>query len=369
MHTPADPPPAEAPTDAPAEAPVKVTAYAAPFAGAPLERTVIEHRPLGGRDVLIEVAYCGICHSDIHQSRDEWGGALYPMVPGHEIAGTVTAAGPEASLHRVGDRVGVGCFVDSCRTCANCRAGLQQYCLDTPVGTYNDTDYEGRPTYGGYATHLVVDERYVLRVPDAVDLREAAPLLCAGVTPYSVLRHWQAGPGTRFAVVGLGGVGHMAVQLAHALGARTTVLSHTPAKEEDALRLGADHFHTTADPAVFEALAGSFDLILHTVPVTVPLDACLALLRTDGTLVTVGSPPLEQPMNVFSLINLRKSMAGSLAGGIGQTQELLDFCAQHGLRPRIEVIPATRINEAYERVVAGDVRYRFVIDGSTYGTD
>ncbi|MFI2608300.1 NAD(P)-dependent alcohol dehydrogenase [Kitasatospora sp. NPDC018619] len=342
-----------------------VTAWAAPAPKAPLERTTIERRAVGEHDVLIDIAFAGICHSDIHQAREGWGEAIFPMVPGHEIAGVVAEVGPGVTGFAVGDRVGVGCMVDSCRTCDNCRAGLEQYCAEGPVWTYNDTGRDGRPTYGGYAKTVVVDENYVVRVPDALPLDRAAPLLCAGITTYSPLRHWKAGPGKRVAVVGLGGLGHMGVQLAHAMGAEVTVLSQSLRKREDGLRLGADHYHATADPATFRDLARSFDLILNTVSAPIDFAAYFSLLRTDGAMVNVGLPEEPLLVDVRALGGHRRSMSSSGIGGIAETQEMLDFCAEHGVAAEIEVIGAEGINEAYERVLASDVRFRFVIDNST----
>ncbi|WP_059013124.1 NAD(P)-dependent alcohol dehydrogenase [Streptomyces specialis] len=342
-----------------------VPAYAAPAAKAPLERTTIPRRAVGEHDVLIEIRYAGICHSDIHQARDEWGGALFPMVPGHEIAGVVTRTGSAVTRHAVGDRVGVGCLVDSCRTCAQCRAGQEQYCLNGATLTYNGLDKAGERTYGGYSTHIVVDENFVVGIPDGLALDVAAPLLCAGITLYSPLAHWQAGPGKKVAVVGLGGLGHMGVKIAHAMGAEVTVLSQSRRKEADGRRLGADHFHATGDPATFEKLSGTFDLIVNTVSANLDMDAYLGLLGVGGTLINVGAPENPVPVGMFSLIGGRKSLAGSMIGGIAETREMLDFCAAHGIGAEIEVIPAERVNEAYERVLAGDVRYRFVIDAAT----
>jgi len=342
-----------------------VSAYAVPTAKAPLERTTIERRPVGEHDILIEIRYSGICHSDIHQAREGWGEAIFPMVPGHEIAGVVVEAGAAVTRYAVGDRVGVGCFVDSCRECEYCKQGLEQYCVNGAVQTYNSLGKDGEPTYGGYSTHLVVDENYAVRIPEGLSLDVAAPLLCAGITTYSPLRHWQAGPGKQVAVVGLGGLGHMAVKIAHALGAEVTVLSQSLRKKDDGLALGADHYHATSDPKTFEELAGRFDLILSTVSAPLDLDAYLGLLRTDGTLVNVGAPEEPVSLNLFSLITQRRSLAGSMIGGIPETQEMLDFCAEHGLGAEIELIRADQINEAYERVLASDVRYRFVIDAST----
>ncbi|MFD8864731.1 NAD(P)-dependent alcohol dehydrogenase [Streptomyces sp. NPDC059590] len=339
-----------------------VTAYAAPAPKAPLERTTIERRPVGEHDILIEIAYAGICHSDIHQAREEWGTALFPMVPGHEIAGVVTEVGSGVTKYAVGDRVGVGCFVDSCRECENCLAGEEQFCLKGEVATYNGKEYDGSPTYGGYSTHIVVDENYAVRIPDGLSLDVAAPLLCAGITLYSPLDHWNAGPGKKVAIVGLGGLGHMGVKIAHAMGAEVTVLSQSLRKKDDGLHLGADHFYATSDESTFAELAGSFDLIINTVSANIPLDAYLSLLKRDGTMVHVGGPEFPSSFHQFSLIMGRKSMAGSKIGGIRQTQEMLDFCAGHGFGAEIEVITADQINEAYERVVSSDVRYRFVID-------
>ncbi|MFP1628415.1 NAD(P)-dependent alcohol dehydrogenase [Streptomyces sp. 5K101] len=342
-----------------------VPAYAAPAAGAPLERTTIPRRPVGEHDVLIEIKYAGICHSDIHQAHDGWGQGIYPMVPGHEIAGVVTEVGPGVTRFAVGDRVGVGCFVDSCRECVYCRQGLEQYCTQGGTATYNALDKNGEPTYGGYSTHIVVDENYTVRIPEGLSLDEAAPLLCAGITLYSPLRHWNAGPGKKVAIVGLGGLGHMGVKIAHALGAEVTVLSQTLRKKDDGLALGADHYYATSDDATFEALAGTFDLIVSTVSAPLPFDEYLSLLKTDGALVNVGAPEEPVSLNLFSVIGGRKTLAGSMIGGIRETQEMLDFCAEHGFGAEIELIRADQINEAYERVLASDVRYRFVIDTAT----
>ncbi|KSU52544.1 MULTISPECIES: NAD(P)-dependent alcohol dehydrogenase [unclassified Gordonia (in: high G+C Gram-positive bacteria)] len=345
--------------------PTTVNAYIAPAADRPLEPTTIERRDLGPNDVSIDIAFAGICHSDIHTARDEWGGTRFPVVPGHEIAGTVAAVGEGVTRYAVGDRVGVGCFVDSCRECEPCRLGEEQYCERGNVGTYNAVGRDGSPTHGGYSTSIVVDENYVLRIPDGIALDEAAPLLCAGITLYSPLRHWGAGPGKKVAIVGLGGLGHVGVKIAHALGAEVTVLSQSLKKMEDGLRLGADHYHATSDPQTFRELRSTFDLILNTVSANLPIGKYLGMLALDGTLVELGLPehPIEVPAG--ALIGKRRSFAGSMIGGIAQTQEMLDFCAEHGIGAEIEVISADRINEAYDRVVASDVRYRFVIDTST----
>ncbi|CAM5308040.1 NAD(P)-dependent alcohol dehydrogenase [Streptomyces californicus] len=342
-----------------------VAAYAAPRAKAPLERTTIERRPVGEFDVLIDIKFAGICHSDIHQARDGWGEGIFPMVPGHEIAGIVAETGPGVTAFKVGDRVGVGCMVDSCGQCDACRAGREQHCAEGNTQTYNALDRSGEPTYGGYSTHIVVRDAFVVSIPEGIALDEAAPLLCAGITTYSPLKRWGVGPGKKVAVVGLGGLGHMAVKIAHTLGAEVTVLSQTLRKKEDGLKLGADHYYATGDPATFEELAGTFDVILSTVSAPLDFGAYLGLLRTDGTLVNVGAPEEPISLNLFSLIGGDKAIAGSMIGGIGETQEMLDFCAAHGLGAEIEVIEASRVNEAYERVLASDVRYRFVIDAAT----
>ncbi|KRF14813.1 NAD(P)-dependent alcohol dehydrogenase [Nocardioides sp. Soil796] len=345
---------------------VTVNAYAARSATGGLVPTTIERRDLGPYDVLIEVKYAGICHSDIHTVRGDWGPQPYPLVPGHEIAGIVTEVGSAVTAHAVGDRVGVGCMVNSCGECANCRAGEEQYCLAGNTGTYGIVDRDGTITQGGYSTHVVVTEKFVLRIPDGLDLDVAAPLLCAGITTYSPLRHWGAGPGKKVAIVGLGGLGHMGVQLAHAMGAEVTVLSQSLKKQEDGLRLGADHYHATSDEDTFTDLAGSFDLIVNTVSASIDINAYLQLLALDGALVNVGAPAQPLPVQAFSLIMGRRSFAGSMIGGIRETQEMLDFCAEHGLGAEIEVIPASEINDAYQRVLDSDVRYRFVIDAATF---
>ncbi|MET8410118.1 NAD(P)-dependent alcohol dehydrogenase [Streptomyces sp. NPDC005195] len=343
-----------------------VAAYAAPAAKAPLERTTIERRPVGEFDVLIDIKFAGICHSDIHQVREGWGEAIFPMVPGHEIAGIVSEVGSGVTRFKVGDRVGVGCMVDSCRECENCKAGLEQYCTGGGmIGTYNAIGKDGEPTYGGYSQAVVVDENYTVRIPDGLSLDVAAPLLCAGITTYSPLRHWNAGPGKKVAVLGMGGLGHMGVKIAHALGAEVTVLSQSLRKKDDGLKLGADHYYATSDPKTFEELRGTFDIILSTVSAPLDFGSFLSLLRTDGALVNVGAPEEPISLNLFSLIGGRKSLSGSGIGGIQETQEMLDFCAEHGLGAEIELISASEINDAYERVLSSDVRYRFVIDTAT----
>jgi uncharacterized zinc-type alcohol dehydrogenase-like protein len=344
---------------------LKVNAYAAPSATEPLEPITIERRDVGPKDVLIAIRYAGVCHSDIHTVRGEWGPITYPQVVGHEIVGEVVEVGAEVTKHAVGDRVGVGCMVNSCRECENCKAGMENYCLKGNTQTYASVDRDGTITQGGYSTHVVVDEDFVLRVPEAIPYEAAAPLLCAGITTYSPLAHWNAGPGKRVAVVGMGGLGHMAVKIAAAMGAEVTVLSRTLAKRDDALAFGATAHHATADDATFETLANRFDLIVNTVSAPLELDRYLSLLRLDGTMVNVGAPPQPLPITVFTLFGNRRSFAGSGIGSIAETQEMLDFCAEHGIAPEVEMISADKINDAYERVLSSDVRYRFVIDTAT----
>ncbi|MEU8609763.1 NAD(P)-dependent alcohol dehydrogenase [Actinoplanes sp. NPDC048791] len=343
-----------------------VKAYAAPSATEPLAPTTIERRDVGPHDVRIDIKYAGICHSDIHTARSEWGPTPYPIVVGHEIAGIVAEVGAEVTKYAVGDRVGVGCMVDSCGECRYCTAGEEQHCAKGNVGTYAGVGKDGQPTQGGYSQSIVVTEGFVVRIPDGLELDVAAPLLCAGITTYSPLRHWQAGPGKKVAVVGLGGLGHVAVKIAHAMGADVTVLSQSLKKQEDGLRLGANAYYATSDPDTFTELADSFDLIINTVSASLDLDAYLSLLAVDGTMVNVGAPEKPLSLQVFSLIPKRRAFAGSTIGGIRETQEMLDFCAEHGIGAEIETIPAEQINEAYERVVNSDVRYRFVIDAATF---
>ncbi len=340
-------------------------AYAAPSATDPLVPTTIERRDVGPHDVLIDIAYAGICHSDIHTVRGEWGPIAYPQVVGHEIVGTVAEVGSEVTKHKVGDRVGVGCMVNSCRECENCKAGMENYCLNGNVGTYASKDVDGSITQGGYATSVVVNDDFVLRVPESISYEAAAPLLCAGITTYSPLAHWNAGPGKRVAVVGMGGLGHMAVKIAVAMGADVTVLSQTLSKQEDGLRFGAKDYYATSDESTFEKLQNTFDLIINTVSAPVDLNQYLSLLRLDGTMVSVGAPPELMPISVFTLMGKRRSYAASNIGGIRETQEMLDFCAEHGIAPEVELIEAKDINTAYERVLKSDVRYRFVIDAAT----
>jgi uncharacterized zinc-type alcohol dehydrogenase-like protein len=336
-----------------------------PSAKAPFEKTTIQRRQLRPDDVLIDIKFSGICHSDIHSAHGEWADGIFPMVPGHEIAGVVTAVGSEVTKFAVGERVGVGCYVDSCGECEYCLKGEEQFCTRGVVATYNSLDYDGNPTYGGYSQKIVVTEKFVVRIPDSLGLDVASPLLCAGITTYSPLKHWNAGPGKKVAIVGMGGLGHVAIQFAHAMGAEVTVLSRSKDKESEALSFGADHYSATNDPATFTTLAGRFDLMLNTVSANIDVDAFLSLLRVNGTLVNVGAPAEPSQYNVFSLIIGRRSIAGSLVGGIPETQEMLDFATQHGIAPKIEVIRADQVGEAYERILRSDVRYRFVIDIST----
>jgi uncharacterized zinc-type alcohol dehydrogenase-like protein len=336
-----------------------------PSAKAPFEQTTIERRELRSDDILIDIKFSGICHSDIHNAFNEWGGGKFPMVPGHEIAGVVAAVGSGVAKFSIGDRVGVGCFVDSCGECEYCLSGEEQYCTKGVISTYNDIDYDGNLTYGGYSQKIVVKEDFVVSIPDGLELDAAAPLLCAGITTYSPLKHWNAGPGKKVGIVGMGGLGHLAIQFAHCMGAEVTVLSRSMNKKDEAISFGADHYFATSDPATFTELAGRFDLILNTVSANLDVNAYLSLLRVDGTLVNVGAPAEPDQYHVFSLIMKRRSIAGSLVGGIRETQEMLDFAAAHGIAPMIEVIRAEQVDVAYERVVRSDVRYRFVIDIST----
>jgi uncharacterized zinc-type alcohol dehydrogenase-like protein len=350
----------------PAATTYEARAYAASSASTALAPTRIRRRELLPKDVRIEVLFCGVCHSDLHQVRNEWQNAIptvYPCVPGHEIVGRVTAIGREVRQFREGDTVAVGCMVDSCRVCASCREGLEQYCEKLPTFTYNFPDVHlGGVTYGGYSESLLVDEAFVLRVPPGMDLARTAPLLCAGITTYSPLRHWKVGPGQKVGIVGLGGLGHMGVQLAHALGARVILFTTSPGKTADAQRLGADEVVVSRNANEMLPHAASFDFILDTVSAPHDLNAYLELLKRDGTLVQVGAPPEPEPIVGFHLIFKRRSLAGSAIGGIRETQEMLDFCAEHGLGAHVEVIPIQQINEAFERLRKGDVKYRFVID-------
>ncbi len=342
---------------------IHTKAYAAPAAAQPLGPHEIDRRDVGPEDVLLDIAFCGVCHSDLHQVRDEWGQAAFPMVPGHEIIGRVAQVGGRVKAFMPGDLAGVGCMVDSCRTCPECAEHQEQFCAKGAAWTYNSTEMDRvTRTYGGYASRIVVDQAFVLRIPPRLDPASAAPLLCAGITTYSPLRRWHAGAGRQVGVVGLGGLGHMAVKLAAAMGAEVTLLSTSAAKEADARRLGAAGFGLTSDPATFRRLAGRFDLILDTVSAPHPYDPYLGLVRRDGAMVLLGVPPVPAPVGALALINGRRTLSGSLIGGIQETQEMLDFCAGHHLAADIELIPVQDINQAYERMLRGDVRYRFVLD-------
>jgi uncharacterized zinc-type alcohol dehydrogenase-like protein len=337
--------------------------YAAKTAKSPLAPFSFSRRQPGPHDVAIDIKYCGICHSDIHQARDEWGGSIFPMVPGHEIAGVVKSVGSAVKKYKVGDQVGVGCMVDSCRKCSCCVEGLEQYCDQGSTVTYNGLERDGKtPTYGGYSNHIVVDENFVLKIPANLPLDKSSPLLCAGITLYSPLRHWNCGPGKKVAIVGLGGLGHMGVKLASAMGAEVTVLSQTLKKKDDGFRMGAKHFYATSDATTFNKLQKSFDLIINTVSADLDLTAYLSLLKIDGQMVLVGVPEKSMPIHPFPLIMGRRSLAGSLIGGIKETQEMLDFCGKHNITSDIETISIDKVNEAYERILRSDVRYRFVID-------
>jgi uncharacterized zinc-type alcohol dehydrogenase-like protein len=354
-------------SDQPKSAKSRTTkAYAAASAMAPMAPLSIQRRAPGPRDVQLQILFCGVCHSDLHQVHDEWRSVMptvYPCVPGHEIVGRVTAVGREVRRFKEGDTAAVGCMVDSCRTCPSCRAGLEQYCEKLPTFTYNFPDkHLGGVTYGGYSESIVVDQDFVLRVPDGLDPAGAAPLLCAGITTYSPLRHWGVGPGQKVGIVGLGGLGHMGVKLASALGAHVVLFTTSPDKTADALRLGASEVVVSKDAAAMQKHAASFDFILDTVSAVHDLNAYLELLKLDATLTQVGAPPQPVPLSVFSLIFKRRRLAGSAIGGIRETQEMLDFCAEHGLAADVEVIRIQQINEAFERLKKGDVKYRFVID-------
>jgi len=346
----------------------KTLAYAAQSAKSPLGQSNIERREVGPRDVAIDIMYCGVCHSDLHIARNEWGMTVYPVVPGHEIVGRVTKVGSEVKKLKAGDLAAVGCMVDSCRTCASCKEDLEQYCEVGATYTYNSADAQmpGHQTYGGYSRSVVVDKKFVLTVSEKLNPAGAAPLLCAGITTYSPLRHWGATKGKKVGIVGLGGLGHMGVKFAHAFGCETALFTTSPNKVEDGKRLGADHVIISKDESQMAKHAGSFDFILNTVAASHNLDPFVNCLRRDGTMCLVGAPehPHPSPM-VFPLIFKRRSIAGSLIGGIAETQEMLDFCAKHGIVSDVEIIPIQKINEAYERMLKSDVKYRFVIDMAT----
>ena len=341
-------------------------AFAAQSATTPLAPFSLQRRTVGPTDVRIKIAYCGVCHSDLHQVRNEWGGTNYPIVPGHEIVGEVTEVGPAVTKFKLGDRVGVGCLVDSCRECESCKQGLEQFCSNGTTGTYNGKDkISGGFTYGGYSDQVVVEQNFVLLVPENLPLEAVAPLLCAGITTYSPLRHWKIGPGHKVAVVGLGGLGHMAVKFAASFGAEVTMLSTNPTKEKDAKHLGAHYFALTTEPSELALLQNKFDYILNTVSAPHDYNNLLGLLNVNGVMICVGVPPVPMQFRGFSLLRNRRSIAGSSIGGIKETQEMLDYCGKHNITSEIELIPINYINEAYDRMVKGDVKYRFVIDMKT----
>ncbi|MDU8457490.1 NAD(P)-dependent alcohol dehydrogenase [Pseudomonas syringae group sp. J254-4] len=342
---------------------VKTYSYAAQSAQEVLKPYQFERRSPGAEDVQIDILYCGVCHSDLHTARNEWHNTLYPSVPGHEIVGRVTAVGADVKHFKVGDLAGVGCMVDSCQQCTPCAEGDEQYCESGFTGTYNGPVFGGENTFGGYSDKIVVKEKFVLRISHGTNLAAVAPLLCAGITTYSPLRHWKVGPGKKVGIVGLGGLGHMGVKIAHAMGAHVVLFTTSPDKREDGLRLGADEVVVSKDAAQMAAQTNSLDFILNTVAAPHDLDAFLSLLKRDGTMTLVGAPAEPHPSPaVFNLIFKRRSLAGSLIGGIQETQEMLDFCAEHGIVSDIEMIAMQDINEAYERMLKGDVKYRFVID-------
>jgi len=332
---------------------------------APFTTMIIERRDVGPNDVLIDIAFAGLCHTDVHHARAEFGHTHYPIVPGHEIAGVVRAVGAEVVRFAAGDRVGVGCLVDSCRECASCRAGQESYCRQGKVLTYNGIGRDGAVTLGGYSELVVVDERFVVRIPDSLTLEAAAPLLCAGITMYQPLRRWAAGSGKRVGIVGFGGLGHVGVKIAHALGAHTTVLELTDDRRADAMRMGADDYRTTREPGALPALRDSFDLIVSTVPVSYDLTAHMDLLALDGTLVNLGVPDEPLSIDPYTLLTNRRTLAGSMSGGIPETQEMLDFCGEQGIGADVEIVSADELDRAYDRLTSGDVRYRFVLDVAT----
>lgn len=337
--------------------------YGANAADKPLEPVNFTRRDVGARDVQINIAFCGVCHSDLHMARNEWRNAVYPCVPGHEIVGHVTAIGAEVKNFKLGDTVGVGCMVDSCQNCAACAEGLEQYCENGFTGTYNDPEKAiGGQTFGGYSNAIVVDEKFVLRIPEGMDLASAAPLLCAGITTYSPLRHWKAGPSMKVGVIGLGGLGHMAVKLSHAMGAHTVLFTTSPSKVSDGKALGADEVVISTDEAAMAKNAETFDLFIDTVAASHNLSPYFNLLKREGTMVQVGAPEHPLPVEVFPLIFKRRNFAGSLIGGIKETQEMLDFCAEKGIAADVEIIPIQKINEAYERMLKSNVKYRFSVD-------
>ena len=346
---------------------MKTQGYAVKSVSAPLESYEFSRRELRPRDVALDIYFSGICHSDIHQAREEWGPAIFPMVPGHEIVGRVIEIVSQVSKFKVGGLIGVGVFVDSCRKCASCNAGLEQYCVEGMTGTYNTLERDGKTVaMGGYSNKFVIDEDYAVHIPENLDLVGVAPLMCAGITLYSPLKNWKAGPGKKVGIMGLGGLGHMGLKFAHALGAETTVFSHSPEKEADAKSMGADHFVITKDLKNLEKLNKSYDLILNTVSADLDLESYLQLLKLDGTLVVIGLPGKPYSINAGTLLGQRRSLAGSMIGGIAQLQEMLNFCGQKNIVSDVEVIKADYINKAYDRTVASDVKYRFVIDTKTF---
>lgn len=341
--------------------------YAVKSAKAPLENFSFERRELRDKDVQLEILYAGICHSDIHQAREEWGPAIFPMVPGHEIVGKVTAVAAGVSKFKVGDLIGVGVFVDSCRKCNSCKAGLEQYCIEGMTGTYNTYERDGKTVaMGGYSDSFVIDEDYAVHVPANLDLTGVAPLMCAGITLYSPLKNWKAGPGKKVGIIGLGGLGHMGVKFAVALGAEVTVFSHSPAKESDAKSMGAHHFVSTKDVNNLKKLEKQYDLLLNTVSADIDLEPYLQMLKLDGTLVVIGLPGKPYAINAGTLLGQRRSLSGSMIGGIAQLQEMLNFCGEKSIVSDVEVIKSDYINTAYDRTVASDVKYRFVIDAKTF---
>lgn len=346
---------------------MNVKGYAVQSAKAKLQPYTFNRRELLPNDVALDIAFAGICHSDIHQAREEWGAAIFPMVPGHEIVGRVTAVGSKVSKFQTGELIGVGVFIDSCRNCTSCEAGLEQYCVEGMTGTYNTLERDGKTVaMGGYSDKFVINEEYAVHVPENLELSGVAPLMCAGVTLYSPLKNWKAGPGKKVGVIGLGGLGHMGVKFAVAMGAETTVFSHSPAKENDAKAMGAHHFVSTKEDQNLKNLEKNFDLLLNTVSADIDLEPYLQMLKLDGTLVVIGLPGKPYSINAGTLLGQRRSLAGSMIGGIAQLQEMLDFCGEKNIISDVEVVNATYINEAYDRTVASDVKYRFVIDAKTF---
>lgn len=345
---------------------MKVLGYAAKTPTAPLAPFTFDRREPRSDDVVIEILYCGVCHSDLHQARNDWGFSEYPIVPGHEVIGRVVSVGDSVTKFKAGDLAGIGCMVDSCRKCHPCQQGLEQYCEEGNVQTYNGHDrHDHQPTYGGYSQTIIASEAFVLHIPQGIDLKSAAPLLCAGITTWSPLRHWNIGEGSKVAVIGLGGLGHMAIKLAHGLGAEVTLFTRSPGKEADARRLGADHIVYSTDADQMQSVANQFDLIIDTVPYVHDINPYMSTLTLDGTLVFVGFLGDNPPVSTLPLILGRKSVAGSCIGGIAETQEMLDFCGAHGITADVEVIKMDEINDAFERMLKSDVKYRFVIDMST----